>query len=331
MGMMEPNVSMAEILEARRVIRRYLNRTPLYYYAGLSELIGASVYVKHENHQPIGAFKVRGGINLISCLTPEEKERGVITASTGNHGQSIAYAARLFGVRAVVVVPNESNPDKVRAIQRLGAEVIFHGADFDEAREYVEAVAEREGYRYIHSANEPLLIAGVGTIGLEIVEDLPQVEVIIVPVGGGSGAAGISTAVKALNPRIEVIGVQSEGAPAAYLSWRDGRLVATETMTTFAEGLATRVGFEMTISILRRNLTDFILVSDDEIRRAMLLMMEATHNLVEGAGAAPLAAALKIKERLRGRTVVLDQSGGNVTLESLRNLLATTSPAAPVC
>lgn len=331
MGMTEPHVSVADILEARRVIRRYLNRTPLYHYTGLSELLGASVYVKHENHQPIGAFKVRGGINLISRLTPEEKERGVITASTGNHGQSIAYAARLFGVRAVVVVPNGSNPDKVRAIQRLGADVIFHGADFDEAREYVEAVAEREGYRYVHSANEPLLIAGVGTIGLEIVEDLPQVDVILVPVGGGSGAAGISTAVKALNPRIEVIGVQSEGAPAAYLSWRDGRLVATETMTTFAEGLATRVGFEMTMSILRRNLTDFILVSDDEIRRAMLLMMEATHNLVEGAGAAPLAAALKIKERLRGRTVVLDQSGGNITLESLRNLLATTSSSAAVC
>ena len=330
MGMTEPHISMAEILEARRVIRRYLNRTPLYHYTGLSELIGASVYVKHENHQPIGAFKVRGGINLISRLTPEEKARGVITASTGNHGQSIAYAARLFGVRAVVVVPSGSNPDKVRAIQRLGAEVIFHGSDFDEAREYVEAVAERERYRYVHSANEPLLIAGVGTIGLEIVEDLPQVDVILVPVGGGSGAAGISIAVKALNPRIEVIGVQSEGAPAAYLSWRDGRLTATETMTTFAEGLATRVGFEMTISILRRNLTDFILVSDDEIRRAMLLMMEATHNLVEGAGAAPLAAALKIKERLRGRAVVLDQSGGNITLESLRNLLATTSCAAPV-
>ncbi|HXF03914.1 MAG TPA: threonine dehydratase [Blastocatellia bacterium] len=328
--MMEPTVSMAEILEARRVIRRYLNRTPLYYYAGLSELIGASVYVKHENHQPIGAFKVRGGINLISRLTPEERKRGVITASTGNHGQSIAYAAQLFGVRAVVVVPVGSNPDKVRAIQRLGAEVIFHGADFDEAREYVEAIAEREGYRYVHSANEPHLIAGVGTIGLEIVEDLPQVDVIIVPVGGGSGAAGISTAVKALNPRIEVIGVQSEGAPAAYLSWRDGRLVATATMTTFAEGLATRVGFEMTVSILRQYLTDFVLVSDDEIRQAMLLMMEATHNLVEGAGAAPLAAALKIKERLRGRTVVLDQSGGNITLESLRNLLATASSAAPV-
>lgn len=331
MGMTEPYVSVADILEAQRVIRRYLNRTPLYHYTGLSELLGASVYVKHENHQPIGAFKVRGGINLISRLTPEEKERGVITASTGNHGQSIAYAARLFGVRAIVVVPNGSNPDKVRAIQRLGADVIFHGADFDEAREYVEAVAEREGYRYVHSANEPLLIAGVGTIGLEIVEDLPQVDVILVPVGGGSGAAGISTAVKALNPRIEVIGVQSEGAPAAYLSWRDGRLVATETMTTFAEGLATRVGFEMTMSILRRNLTDFILVSDDEIRRAMLLMMEATHNLVEGAGAAPLAAALKIKERLRGRTVVLDQSGGNITLESLRNLLATTSSSAAAC
>jgi threonine dehydratase len=320
--MIEPQITMAEILEARRVISRYLYRTPLHHYPALSELLEASVYVKHENHQPTGAFKVRGGINLISRLSADEKKRGVITASTGNHGQSVAYAARLFGVRAIVVVPVGSNPDKVRAIQRLGAEVIFHGADFDEAREYVEALAPREQYRYIHSANEPHLIAGVGTIGLEIVEDLPEVEVIIVPVGGGSGAAGIATAAKALNPRIEVIGVQSEGAPAAYLSWREGRPVATDTLTTFAEGLATRVGFEMTISILRRNLDDFVLVSDEEIRRAMLLMLETTHNLVEGAGAAPLAAALKIKPRLRGRKVVLDQSGGNITLDSLGSLLA---------
>ena len=311
-----------DILDAHRLIRRYLPRTPLYPCAGLSELLEADVYVKYENHQPIGAFKVRGGVNLIARLSEEERRRGVITASTGNHGQSIAWAARLFGVRARVVVPVGSNPDKVRAIERLGAEVIVHGKDFDEAREYVEALAEREGYRYIHSANEPHLIAGVGTIGLEIIEDLPDVEVILVPVGGGSGASGISIAARALDPKIEVIGVQSEAAPAAYLSWREGRVVATDVMNTFAEGLATRVGFELPLAILRENLADFILVSDEEIRRAMLLMMEATHNLVEAAGAAPLAAALRIRDRMRGRKVVLDLSDGNITLSTLRHLLA---------
>ncbi len=310
-----------DILEAHRLIRAYLPRTPLYPCPALSEVLHADVYVKYENHQPIGAFKVRGGVNLMARLSEEERRRGVITASTGNHGQSIAWAARLFGVRARVVVPVGSNPDKVSAIERLGAEILVHGKDFDEAREHAEALAAQEGYRYIHSANEPHLIAGVGTIGVEIVEDLPDVDVIFVPVGGGSGAAGISIAARAFNPKIEVIGVQSEAAPAAYLSWREGRVVATDIMNTFAEGLATRVGFELPLHILRENLADFLLVSDAEIRRAMLLMMEATHNLVEAAGAAPLAAALRIGDRVRGRTVVLELSGGNITLQALRELL----------
>lgn len=314
--------TLLEILDAHRLIHRYLPRTPLYPCLGLSELLQAEVYVKYENHQPIGAFKVRGGVNLLARLSEDERRRGVITASTGNHGQSIAWAARLFGVRARVVVPVGSNPDKVTAIERLGAEILVHGQDFDQAREYAEALAEREGHRYIHSANEPHLIAGVGTIGLEIVEDLPDVEAIFVPVGGGSGASGISIVARALNPQIEVIGVQSEAAPAAYLSWRQGRIVATDFMRTFAEGLATRVGFELPLTILRQNLADFILVSEDELRRAMLLMMEATHNLVEAAGAAPLAAALRLKDRMRGRKIALVLSGGNVSLSTLRQLLA---------
>jgi threonine dehydratase len=317
--------TITDILDARRVISKYLLPTPLHFYAGLSEFLGCQAYVKHENYQPVGAFKIRGGINLLSRLSVEERQRGVIAASTGNHGQSIAYAARLFGVRAIIVVPHESNPDKVRAIQQLGADLIFHGKDFDEAREYVEMLAEREGYRYVHSANEPDLIAGVGTIGLEIVEDLPDVAVIIVPVGGGSGASGISIAAKAINPNIEVIAVQSEAAPAAYLSWREGRALSSDVMKTFAEGLATRQGFEMPVRILRENLSDFILVSDDEIRQAMRLMVEHTHNLVEAAGAAPLAAALKIRDRLAGRKVALDLSGANITVDSLREVLAQES------
>ncbi len=313
--------TIADVFDARRVISKYLNRTSLYKYSGLSEILNCQAHVKHENHQPIGAFKVRGGINLISRLSPEEKQMGVIAASTGNHGQSIAYASKLFGVRAIVVVPLGNNPDKVRNIQRLGAEIIFHGKDFDEAREYVEKLSKKEEYRYIHSANEPHLIAGVGTIGLEIIEDLPSVDVIIVPVGGGSGASGISIAAKSLSPRVEIIGVQSEAAPAAYLSWREGKPVSSDTMRTFAEGLATRVGFEMTVKIMKQNLSDFILVTDDEIRSAMRLMLEMTHNLVEGAGAAPLAAAIKIKDRLKGKNVVMILSGANVTMEMIKAVL----------
>ncbi len=314
--------SLTDVLDARQVIGKYLHRTQLYHYAGISEMLDAHAYIKHENHQPIGAFKVRGGINLISRLNGEERKKGVITASTGNHGQSIAYASKLFGVRSIIAVPVGNNPDKVKNMQRLGAEIIFHGKDFDEAREHVEKLSRQEGYRYVHSANEPYLIAGVGTIGLEILEDLPDVEVIIVPVGGGSGASGISIVAKSLNPKIEVIGVQSDAAPAAYMSWREGKPVSSNTMRTFAEGLATRVGFEMTVKIMKKNLSDFILVSDDEIRRAMRLMLELTHNLVEGAGAAALAAAIKLKDRLNGRKVAMILSGGNVTIETMRQVLS---------
>jgi threonine dehydratase len=312
----------ADILDARTVIQRFLRRTPLYQYAGLSDLLGCQVHIKHENHQPIGAFKVRGGLNLLSRLSDGERSRGVLTASTGNHGLSIAYAARAFGVRAIIVVPSGNNPDKVKAIRQLGAEVIFEGKDFDQAREYVERLSQEKGHRYVHSANEPYLIAGVGTIGLEIVEDLPDVDVIVVPVGGGSGASGISIAAKSMNAGIEIIGVQSEEAPAAYMSWREGKPVSCERMQTFAEGLATRVGFEMTVSIMKRNLSDFVLVSDREIRSAMKLLLEHTHNLAEGAGAASLAGAIKIKEKLAGKRVALILSGCNVTTETVRQVLS---------
>ena len=310
-----------DILDARRLIRPYLRRTPLHHYPALSEFLGCEVYVKHENHQPIGSFKVRGGINLIARLSDEERQRGVITASTGNHGQSIAYAARLFGVRAIIAMPEHANPDKVAAMRHMGAEVIFHGQDFDEAREYVEMLAEREGYRYIHAANEPYLIAGVGTMGLEILEDLPDVEFILVPVGGGSEASGISIAAKALSPSTQVIGVQSEAAPAAYLSWKAGRPQSTDYMNTFAEGLATRQGYELTIKILCQNLADFVLVSDDEIRRAVVWMLTYTHNLAEPSGAATLAAAYKLRDQLRGHRVALILSGANITVNALREIL----------
>ncbi len=311
----------ADIIDARRVISKHLPRTPLYRYPGLSELLGCNALLKHENHQPVGVFKIRGGINLLSRMNGAERAKGVITASTGNHGQSIAYASNLFGVKATIVVPENSNPDKIKAIERMGATILVYGKDFDQAREHTESLASKEGYRYIHSANEPYLIAGVGTIGLEIIEDCPDVDVILFPVGGGSGASGTSLAAKAINPKIEIIGVQSEQAPAAYLSWKAGKPISSDIMKTFAEGLATRVGFEMTVEIMKRNLSDFILVSDDEIRQAMRLILEHTHNLVEGAGAASLAAAMKIKERLKGRNVAMVLSGANVTTSTLHQIL----------
>jgi threonine dehydratase len=307
-----PEITLDDVRAAARRIAPHLRPTPLYPYAGLDRLLDARVWVKHENHQPVGAFKVRGGINLVSCLDEEERRRGLIAASTGNHGQSVAYAARLFGVAARICAPENVNPVKLDAMQSLGAEVIVQGRDFDEAREHCEALGAEHGYRYVHSGNEPLLIAGVGTETLELVEELPDVDAILVPVGGGSGAAGACIAAKSIRREIEVIGVQSEAAPAAYESWRTRSLVEGANATV-AEGLATRVPFELPQRILWEHLDDFVLVSEAELLAATRLMIEHTRNLVEPAGAAPLAGALRLVDRLRGKRVALIASGGNIS------------------
>ena len=314
-----PNLQ--DILQAQKRIRPYLARTPLHSYPTINELVGTTLFIKHENYQPVGAFKVRGGINLISQLSPEERERGVISASTGNHGQSVAYAARLFGVRAIIVVPEKANPGKVAAIEGMGAQVIKHGETYDESKLHCENLAHVHGYRYIHSGNEPLLIAGVGTEALEMLEDQPDLDVIIVPIGGGSGAAGVGIVAHAINPLIQVIGVQSEASPAAYETWKQHRLV-TAPNRTFAEGLATGVAFELPQEIMREHLHDFLLVSEEEIMRAMLWMIERAHTLAEGAGAAALAGAYRMRDELRGKKVGVICSGGNTSLEHLRLALA---------
>jgi threonine dehydratase len=309
-----------DIIAARPHVYRFLRPTPLHHYSGLSQLLGAQVWVKHENHQPVGAFKVRGGLNLVAGLSDAQRSVGIFTASTGNHGQSIAFAGRAYGVRVFIAAPEGANPDKVAAMRGLGAEVMLHGADFDAAREWMAQVASERGGLFVGPTDEAL-IAGVGTYGLEIVEDLPDVDVIVVPVGAGSGACGTGIVAKAINPDIQVIGCQSAQAPAMQRSWASGQMVTAE-MRTFAEGIATRVPFENTQRIMRQVLDDFVLVDDADIRRAVQLLLEHTHNLAEGAGAVPLAAALQINERLAGRKVVLVMSGGNLAVDTLRNILA---------
>ncbi len=313
--------TVADVLAARKRLRPYLAPTPLYSYPSLNELTGIDLWVKHENHQPVGAFKVRGGINLVAQLSQDERRQGVITASTGNHGQSVAYAARLFGVRAVICVPEGANPVKTESIRALGAEVVHVGRDFDDARAHAEVRAATRGYRFISSGDEPHLIAGVATATLEILEDRPDVEVLVVPVGGGSGAAGACLVASACKPSLRVIGVQSEAAPAAWRSWKEGSLVS-DRMETSAEGLATRTAFALPQRILRQHLDDFLLVSDQEIRQAQVLMIDKTRNLVEAAGAAALAAALNLSNELRGTRVAVVCSGGNVSAAQLRDLFA---------
>ncbi|MFQ5818966.1 MAG: threonine/serine dehydratase [Candidatus Heimdallarchaeota archaeon] len=314
-----------DVLKASRVISKYLYRTPLYQYPALNSLLDCELYIKHENHQPTGAFKVRGGINLISQLSEMEKRRGVITASSGNHGISISYASQLFGVQAKVALPEGANPGKAEFIKSLGAELIYHGKNLKEAREHAERLAKEEKSRYIHFSDEPMLISGVGTHTLEILEDLPDVNTIIVPVGGGTGACGACIVTKHLTSDIEVIACQAEKAPAVYRSWKEGRIVEAE-VETFADGLATKTGYELTVSILNELLDDFVLVSEESMLQAIALLFHKTHNLAEGAGASPLAAAIKIKDRLQGKKVVIILTGGNITPESLQRAL-TYSPA----
>jgi threonine dehydratase len=312
----------ADVLEARTRIAPHVPRTPLREYPPLGRLVGTTVLVKHENHLPTGAFKVRGGVNLVSQLSSEERRRGLVASSTGNHGQSIAFGARLFGVKATICVPENANPVKVAAMRDLGAEVVPNGVDFDEARELAEQLSLEHGFRYVHSGNEPDLIAGVATATLELLEDDPRIDTIIVPVGGGSGAAGASIVAKTLNPTLRVIGVQSDAAPAAYRSWRDRALLEDE-MRTFAEGLATRVAFELPQRIMWDLLDEFVLVSDDEIRVAQRAMIESTRNLIEAAGASPLAAAMQLRDSLAGQRVALIASGGNASPDQLRELLTS--------
>jgi threonine dehydratase len=314
--------SLSDVLAARTNVYRHLSRTPLHAYAGLGELVGAEVYVKHENHHAVRAFKVRGGVNLAARLTPSERRAGLYTASTGNHGQSIAFAGKVTGTPVRVAMPNGANPTKVEAIRRLGAEVVHHGRDFDEAREWIGEQARSEGARFI-GPTEPELIAGVGTYTLEVMEDLPETDVIIVPVGAGSGAASASFVAKSIKPKVQVIAVQAEKAPSIYESWKAGRPVEAR-METDAEGLATRVPHDNTLRMIcdpRKGIDDFVLVSDEEMADGVRLLLEHTRNVAEKGGAAALAAALRIRERLAGRKVVLVLSGGNISMEKLHRIL----------
>jgi len=314
----------ADVLAARAFIAPHLPPTPLVRCPGLSDLLGCEYYVKCENLQPVGAFKVRGGVNLVGRLPEADRRAGVIGASTGNHGQSMAFAGGLFGVPVLIYAPAENaNPAKLEAMRQLGAQVRLHGRDFDAAREEVERLAVAEGYRYVHSANEPGLIAGVGTMGLEILEELPEVDVVIVPVGGGSGACGMCLALKETRPQARVIGVQSSSAPAAHRAWTGRTLEVEAHMATVHEGLATRVPFEMTMRLMWDMLDDFVLVEDGQIDAGVRLLARHARQVAEGAGAAAVAAAVALRDQLAGLRVVGILSGGNMPLERLGAVLAS--------
>jgi threonine dehydratase len=313
------HISLRDVASARAIVYRTLKPTPLLRHPLLDEATGLTIRVKHENHNPTNAFKVRGGLSLISRLSAEER-RGVITATTGNHGQSIALACQIEGVPCTIVVPQGNNPDKNAAMRAYGATVLEIGRDFDEAREYIER--EARDLRYVHSANEPLLIAGVATYGMEIFEEMPDVDAILVPIGGGSGACGCALVRTFTGSSAKVIGVQAAGADAFTRSWRTGERVVGDRVDTFAEGMATRVTFDLTFSILRELLDDVVTLTEEELMGGVRLALRATHNLAEGAGGASLAAAVKLKDQLRGKKVVCVMSGGNIDAATLKRVLA---------
>jgi len=326
--------TLQDVYAARERVYRVVKPTPLMRHPLLAAETGLDIYVKHENHNSTGAFKIRGGLNLIGSLSPDER-RGVILATTGNHGQSIAFACQREGVPCTIVTPSGNNPEKNAAMRALGADVHEFGRDFDEAREKVEQMHAQQGSRYVHSANEPLLIAGVGTYALEIFEELPDVDVILVPIGGGSGACGCSIVRSGIGSRAKIIGVQAERADAFTRSWRAFRhaqgtpsqprsgamRVVGEKADTFAEGMATRVTFDLTFGILQRELDDIVTLSEEELAEGVRLALRATHNLAEGAGAAPLMAAMKLRDQLAGKKIVCIMSGGNIDLATLKRIL----------
>lgn len=315
------SISLEGVYAARKTIEPFLSPTPLMQHPLLNEAVGFPLHVKHENHLPTGAFKIRGGYNYMAQLDDSERAIGVISATRGNHGQSIALAARDFGVRAVIVVPVGNNPEKNAAIKAFGAELVEHGKDYDEAREYCGQLMEQEGLRYIHSGNEPDLIHGVGTYSLEILEALPKIDTILIPIGGGSAVCGAITVFRALKPDVTIIGVQAEAAACVYESWKSGHAVTTKSANTFADGLATRVTMQLPLSIILDDIDEIITVSESEIRNAAKLVIQTTHNLAEGAGAASIAASIKLRESLQGKNVAAVLSGGNIDQATLKWVL----------
>lgn len=311
---------LADVLKAQTILRRYLAPTPLHNYPVLDAATGAEVWVKHENYLPIGAFKLRGGINFMAQLPEDQRKQGVVTASTGNHGQSVAYAARLFGVKAVIVVPESANPVKLEAMRANGADVRLVGSDFEEAKRHGESVAVEEGLRFLSSGDEPALIAGVATHTMEILQEKPDIEAIIVPVGGGSGASGAALVAKSVNPQIRTVAVCAEESPASFLTWRD-RAWREAPNRTAAEGLATGAPFMLPQSILWDLLDDFVTVSEVEMFAAVRMYLEKAKTLAEPAGASPLAALLRLADELSGKRVALILSGGNISPQQLRSVL----------
>ncbi|WP_255954740.1 threonine ammonia-lyase [Streptomyces odontomachi] len=322
---MEQTPTFDDIVAARELLAGRLPATPMWSYPALDAVIGATVHVKHENVQPVGAFKVRGGLTLLSGMPPEQRARGLVTYSTGNHAQSMAYACTAWGVPCTVVMPTAVSATKVRAARSLGATVVLHGDDLGGSQERAEKLAADEDRLLVSPGDTPALLAGVGTAYLEVFEARPDLDAVVVPIGSGTGAAAACLVAAELAPNCRVIGVQSAEAPAAHDSWRAGTCVQRPNRTV-VEGLATGRGFALPQGVLRTGLADFHLVSDAEIATAQRLLASHAHTLAEGAGAAALAAVLAHAEEFAGQRIAVMCSGGNASAAEIA-ALADAPPA----
>ena len=327
MAAVEPSarwpIAFADVLAAEKRIRPYVAETPLRNYPLLDTALGrrVKVWVKHENQAPTNSFKVRNALSVMTRLPEDARRRGVVAATRGNHGLGVAYAGALLAIPATIFVPHGNNPEKNEGMRSYGAELIEEGRDYDEALAAAETAALDRGLHMIHSTNDPDVIAGAATFTLEILRQAPDLDALVVAIGGGSQAVGAMTVARALSPRLAVYGVQAAGASAGYDSWRARRPMTAASANTIADGLATRTVYAATFGALCDGLADFVTVTDAEIADALRRLLRATHNLAEGAGAAGLAGAVKIGERLAGRTVAVVISGGNIDRATLARVV----------
>ena len=316
-----------ELERAHEIVGQAVPPTPAHAWPLLAERLGTSVVVKHENHTPIGAFKVRGGLVYVERLQRERPQTsGIISATRGNHGQSLAFAARRFGVPATIYVPHGNSVEKNTSMRALGANLIEHGEDFQIAREECGRHAEREGLELVPSFHRDLVM-GVSTYALELLRAAPNLDVLYVPIGQGSGICGCIMARDLLGRATEIVGVQSTEAPSYALSFAAGTVVTTESSNTLADGMATRVPVAEALALIRRGASRIVQVTDDEVAAAVRAYWTDTHNLAEGAGAAPLAAALQEKNKLAGRRVGLILSGGNIDFDLFRKWIGMDAAA----
>ncbi len=315
-------VTLADIQAARRVLRGVISATPILADERLTEELGARVYLKAENTQRSGSFKIRGAYNTISRLAPDERARGVIAHSAGNHAQGVALAAKLIGIPATIVMPERAPLTKVAATRRLGAEVVLHGATFDDAGAYARELQQERGLTYVHAFNDERVIAGQGTIGLEVVEALPDMTLLVIPIGGGGLISGIATAVKALMPDVRIVGVQAAGCAPVPASLAAGEPITAATARTIADGIAVKRPGDLTLPIIRALVDEVVTVDDDEIARAIAHLAQNARQVVEGAGAAGVAALLSGKIAVQpSDTICAVLCGGNIDGNLLARVL----------